>query len=183
MISTSSWRRATAAFGVSVAALIGAPALAATVKVPMMLATPQGPGAPAGDVTLTDTPKGVALALDLHGLPPGQHGFHLHANPSCAPSTAADGKVTPAGAAGSHLDPDHSNMHMGPEGAGHLGDLPRIDVGADGAARETVTAPRLKSVAEFKGHALMLHAGGDNYADAPAALGGGGARIACGVVN
>jgi Cu-Zn family superoxide dismutase len=28
----------------------------------------------------------------------------------------------------------------------------------------------------------MLHAGGDNYADQPAALGGGGARMACGVV-
>ncbi|MBM3511952.1 MAG: superoxide dismutase [Cu-Zn] SodC1, partial [Alphaproteobacteria bacterium] len=25
--------------------------------------------------------------------------------------------------------------------------------------------------------------GGDNYADAPAALGGGGARIACGVIK
>ena len=169
------------AFGVSIAALMGAPALAATVKVPMMLATPQGPGASVGEVTLGDSAKGVTLAVDLHGLPPGQHGFHLHANPSCAPSTAADGKVTPAGGAGSHLDPDHTNMHMGPEGAGHLGDLPRIDVGADGSAHETLTAPRIKSTAEFKGHALMIHAGGDDYSDTPP-LGGGGARIACGVV-
>jgi Cu-Zn family superoxide dismutase len=28
----------------------------------------------------------------------------------------------------------------------------------------------------------MIHAGGDNYADQPAPLGGGGARIACGVI-
>lgn len=183
MIVTSFSHRAALAlvFGVSTAALVGAPALAATVKVPMALATPQGPGASVGVVTLSDGPQGVSLAADLHGLPPGQHGFHLHANPSCAPSTAADGKVTPAGGAGAHLDPEHTNMHMGPEGAGHLGDLPRIDVGADGSARETVTAPRIKSVAEFKGHALMLHAGGDNYSDTPT-LGGGGARLACGVV-
>jgi superoxide dismutase, Cu-Zn family len=29
----------------------------------------------------------------------------------------------------------------------------------------------------------MIHAGGDNYADAPKPLGGGGARVACGVVG
>jgi Cu-Zn family superoxide dismutase len=183
MIPTSSRHRAALAlvFGVSIAALAGAPAVAATLKVPMTLATPQGPGASVGTVTLSDGAKGVSLAADLHGLPPGQHGFHLHANPSCAPSTAADGKVTAAGAAGAHLDPDHTNMHMGPEGAGHLGDLPRLDVAADGSAHDTVTAPRIKSVAEFKGHALMIHAGGDDYSDTPP-LGGGGARIACGVV-
>ena len=31
--------------------------------------------------------------------------------------------------------------------------------------------------------ALMLHAGGDNYSDQPAPLGGGGARMACGVAQ
>jgi Cu-Zn family superoxide dismutase len=29
----------------------------------------------------------------------------------------------------------------------------------------------------------MIHAGGDNYSDHPEKLGGGGARIACGVVK
>jgi Cu-Zn family superoxide dismutase len=29
----------------------------------------------------------------------------------------------------------------------------------------------------------MIHAGGDNYSDQPVPLGGGGARIACGVVK
>lgn len=168
------------AFGVAAAALGAAPALAASVTVPMALVTPQGPGASVGEITLADSPGGVTMALDLHGLPPGQHGFHLHANPSCAPATGADGKVTPAGGAGGHFDPGHTNMHMGPAGDGHLGDLPRIDVGADGTARETLTAPRIKSVSEFQGHALMIHAGGDNYSDTPA-LGGGGPRLACGV--
>ena len=31
--------------------------------------------------------------------------------------------------------------------------------------------------------ALVIHAGGDNYRDTPEPLGGGGARIACGVVK
>jgi Cu-Zn family superoxide dismutase len=133
-------------------------------------------------VTLKDGAEGVSLVVNLHGLPQGQHGFHLHANPSCALSTAANGTVTPAGAAGAHFDPNHTGMHMGPAGGGHLGDLPRIDVGADGTAHETLVAPRIKSVAEFSGHALMIHTGGDTYADTPP-LGGGGARLACGVVK
>jgi Cu-Zn family superoxide dismutase len=29
----------------------------------------------------------------------------------------------------------------------------------------------------------MVHAGGDNHADQPAPLGGGGARVACGVID
>jgi Cu-Zn family superoxide dismutase len=43
-------------------------------------------------------------------------------------------------------------------------------------------APRLK-LSDLKGRALMVHMGGDNYSDKPQALGGGGARVACGVTN
>lgn len=160
-----------------------APALAATVSVPMAMATATGKGADVGSVTLSDGKGGVSIKLDLHGLPPGEHGFHIHANASCDPATAADGKVTPAGGAGAHLDPAKSGMHMGPTAEGHLGDLPKVTVGADGTAKATLTAPRIKTVAELKGHALMLHAGGDNYSDQPAPLGGGGARMACGVAS
>lgn len=173
--SRLAWATATATL------LTAAPALAASVVVPMALATPQGPGASVGQVTLSDAAGGVSMALDLKGLPPGSHGFHLHEKPSCAPAPGANGAVTPAGGAGAHLDPAHTQKHLGPEGGGHLGDLPRIEVGPDGAAHETLTAPRFKSIAEFKGHALMIHAGGDNYTDTPP-LGGGGARLACGVV-
>jgi Cu-Zn family superoxide dismutase len=159
-----------------------APALAAGVTAPMALTTPQGPGAAVGTVTVSDTAAGVAIKLDLHGLPPGPHGFHLHANPSCAPAPGADGAMAPAGGAGPHLDPAMTKMHMGPDGAGHLGDLPRIEVAADGTARQTLAAPRIKTAAAFKGHALVIHAGGDTYSDTPP-LGGGGARLACGVAD
>mgnify|MGYP006210031799 CR=1 FL=1 len=40
----------------------------------------------------------------------------------------------------------------------------------------------LRVIAEIKGHALMVHAGGDNHADMPKPLGGGGDRMACGVI-
>lgn len=169
-----------AAAGVCVAAMAG-PVMAASVTVPLALATEKGPGASVGKVTLSDSPKGVVLALDLHGLAPGPHGFHLHEKPSCEPTIAADGKVTPAGAAGPHFDPGMTNTHLGPHGKGHLGDLPLIEVGADGVAKGKLSAPRFKSVSEFKGRTLMIHAGGDTYTDTPT-LGGGGARLACGVV-
>ena len=179
MTRTRTLLRSTAA-GLFAAAL-AAPAFAASATVPMAIATETGAGASVGKVTLSDGPKGVVLALDLHGLAPGQHGFHLHEKPSCDPTTAADGKVTPAGAAGPHLDPDKSNSHQGPHGKGHLGDLPLIEVDANGVAKGKLEAPRFKTVAEFKGRALMIHAGGDTYSDTPT-LGGGGARLACGVV-
>ena len=164
-----------------VVAAAATPALADKIKVPMAMATATGKGVEVGTVTLRDTKGGVSIKVDLHGLPPGEHGFHVHQNPSCDMATAADGKVTPAGAAGAHLDPSKTAMHMGPMGEGHLGDLPKVTVGADGTVKATLAAPRVKTVAELKGHALMLHAGGDNYADQPAPLGGGGARMACGV--
>ncbi len=65
-------------------------------------------------------------------------------------------------------------------GTGHAGDLPALYVAADGTATNPVLAPRL-NLSELKGRSLMIHAGGDNHADRPEKLGGGGARIACGV--
>ncbi|MFP5305560.1 MAG: superoxide dismutase family protein, partial [Gammaproteobacteria bacterium] len=49
-------------------------------------------------------------------------------------------------------------------------------------ARQPVLAPRIEPQ-QIEGHALMIHAGGDNYSDQPQKLGGGGARIACGVAG
>ncbi|MET3050718.1 superoxide dismutase family protein, partial [Pseudomonas alkylphenolica] len=53
---------------------------------------------------------------------------------------------------------------------------------ANGRATYPVLTPRL-NVKEFQGHAVMGHGGGDNHSDHPLALGGGGARMACGVVK
>jgi len=140
-----------------------------------------GVGAPAGQVVVTESPYGLVFTPELSGLPPGLHGFHLHENPSCGPREV-DGKAVPAAAAGGHLDPQKTGRHGSPWGDGHLGDLPPLYVAADGRATQPVLAPRLK-LADLAGHSLMVHAGGDNHADHPAPLGGGGARIVCGVIG
>lgn len=153
-----------------------------SVVVPMTMVSADGSGTSVGKVTVTESAGGLVFTPDLKGLPPGEHGFHLHEKPSCAPGEK-DGKKGAALAAGGHYDPQKTGKHEGPDAMGHEGDLPKLTVGADGSDTTAVTAPRLKSLATLRGHALMIHAGGDNYSDQPEALGGGGARIACGVVK
>ncbi len=136
---------------------------------------------PAGTVALADSAYGLVLTPALMSLPAGTHGFHVHEKGSCDPGPDAAGKVVPAGAAGGHLDPRQTKRHGLPWGDGHLGDLPALIVGADGTATQPLLAPRLR-LADVRGKALMVHAGGDNHADQPQPLGGGGGRVACGTI-
>ncbi|HEX2890965.1 superoxide dismutase [Cu-Zn] SodC [Vineibacter terrae] len=149
--------------------------------VTLNLINDKGPGAAIGSVVFIDTPKGLAIEPNLTGLPPGSHGFHVHEKPNCGPAEQ-DGKMVPGLAAGGHYDPKGSKAHRGPEHEGHLGDLPLLVVEKDGVSTAKMLAPRLK-VADLRGRSLMVHAGGDNYADQPQPLGGGGGRIACGVFD
>lgn len=158
-----------------------APVLAAETTVTLNLTDAKGVGAAVGTVRIVETPYGLAFYPAIKGLPPGLHGFHVHENPACGP-TERDGTVVPGGAAGGHLDPAGTKKHGEPWGDGHLGDLPALVVGADGNAVQPVLGPRLKSLADVKNRSLMIHVGGDNHADHPMPLGGGGARLACGVI-
>lgn len=153
----------------------------AATTVTMHAIDAKGAGKPIGTVTLSDSAKGLVLATDLSNLKPGQHGFHVHENPDCA-ARDKDGKPVAGLAAGGHYDPGKAGKHAGPAGAGHLGDLPALTVDAQGRVKGTLLAPRLK-LADVKGRSLMIHEGGDNYADDPKPLGGGGGRIACGVIR
>jgi len=141
----------------------------------------EGIGEAISTVDVEQTKYGLLFTPKLNGLTPGVHGFHVHANGSCEPGVS-EGKTVAAGAAGGHLDPQKTGKHLGPYGEGHLGDLPAIYVDEKGSADYPVLAPRLKSLDEIKGKALMVHIGGDNHADHPQPLGGGGGRYACGVI-
>jgi Cu-Zn family superoxide dismutase len=154
---------------------------AAEMRATMHVLTEPGAGKDAGTVSITETKYGLVFTPSLAGLPPGLHGFHVHEKGNCGPGQQ-DGKSVAGLAAGGHYDPAGSKKHGLPWGNGHRGDLPGLVVDADGAANYPVLAPRLK-MADVKGRALMIHAGGDNHSDTPAPLGGGGGRMACGVIK
>jgi len=150
-------------------------------KVTINLISSEGTGEAIGTVTLQEGEAGLVFTPDLRNLSPGEHGFHVHEKGDCGPGEK-DGAMQAGLAAGGHFDPHGTGRHMGPASdEGHQGDLPALTVNADGTATTPLTAPHLK-LADIKGRALMIHAGGDNYADEPAPLGGGGGRIACGVI-
>jgi Cu-Zn family superoxide dismutase len=157
---------------VGIALLFSVSTAQASLLIPMYLIDSDGVSHKIGKVKADDTIYGLLLTPKLQHLPPGVHGFHIHAMASCQ----HDGM-----AAGGHLDPDKTDVHRGPYNEGHLGDLPVLIVNENGRATLPVLAPRLK-LEYIKNKALMIHAGGDNYADLPEKLGGGGERSACGLI-
>jgi superoxide dismutase, Cu-Zn family len=124
-----------------------------------------------GSMTFKNSPGGLLINSNLHDLPPGPHGLHIHQNKRCDKHGMS---------AGGHLDPNKTNLHLGPYGNGHLGDLPVLYVNAEGKSLSSMLAPKLK-IDDIKKRSIMIHAGGDNYTDTPS-MGGGGPRIACGVI-
>jgi Cu-Zn family superoxide dismutase len=147
---------------------------AASVSIPIKLISGDNTGTDIGTIQAEDSLCGVLLKPNLHSLPPGVHGFHVHEKPSCDNM----GK-----AAGGHLDPGKTDQHNGPYAkTGHLGDLPVLIVDQDGTAKLPTLTPNF-TVKKLMGHALVIHAGGDNYSDTPEKLGGGGDRLACGIIG
>lgn len=135
-----------------------------------------------GTVQITETLEGLLFEVDLENLPEGAHGFHIHENGSCMSSKDAHGNIILAGKAGAHYDPDETKQHLGPNGAGHKGDLPFLIADNQGRVKTKFYHTKL-SFKEVKNRSFVIHQKGDNYADAPKPLGGGEGRIACGVIN
>lgn len=133
----------------------------------------------------------VHVSANLHSLPPGFHGFHVHETGTCDPD-APEGPFT---SAGGHYNPD---THTHGE---HAGDLPSVYVNGNGWARMSFVtdAFRIAELRASDGSAVMIHEGRDNYANIPderydstegpvpdsmtLRTGDAGDRYACGVVD
>ena len=151
-------------------------------------------GTEVGTVRFTEAEGGLEVSVEVDGLPPGFHGFHVHAIGVCEPDSPNPADPTVTGdflSAGGHLgggEADHG---------AHAGDLPVLFVDGSGAGSlTTVTdALTLADLSDDDGSAVMVHADRDNYANiperyAPAGAdemtrntGDSGGRIACGTVE
>jgi superoxide dismutase, Cu-Zn family len=113
---------------------------------------------------------GISIALDVKGLPPGDHAIHLHANGVCEP---------PFTSAGGHFNPGNKKHGMqNPEGH-HAGDMMNFTVAKDGTSKTTVDNADVM-MQTVGGLALVIHATADDMKTDPS--GNAGDRIACGVV-
>lgn len=133
-------------------------------------------GSPAGTAQLIGNGDRLSLVVDVSGISPGAHGIHLHAVGQCE----APGFTT----AGGHLNPGGKQHGAENPLGSHLGDLPNIQVNADGKGSLTVPlhgarAELMSELFDADGTAIVVHAGPDDYKTDPA--GNSGGRIACGV--
>ena len=136
-------------------------------------------GAEVGKVTLTQAGSDVKVHVDVKGLTAGPHGFHIHTVGSC---TAPDFKD-----AGGHYNPTNKKHGKdNPEGP-HEGDLPNLEVKADGTGSMdfTIAGASLSgtdtSILDKDGGAAVVHAKADDFKTDPS--GNSGDRIACGVIK
>ena len=136
-----------------------------------------------GVVVISQVAHGLTFTPALFGLAPGEHGFHVHENHSCEPAEDEDAKQAAALAAGGHYDPQARQQHGSPlNDEGHMGDLPVLVADDSGHASNPVQAARL-GMEDVANRTLMIHVGGDNHSDTPEPMGGGGARVACGLIK
>jgi Cu-Zn family superoxide dismutase len=113
------------------------------------------------------------------GLPAGAHGLHFHTVGACTPTFDA---------AGGHYNPtQRQHGFNNPQGV-HAGDLPNLEIGADGTGTYRTVTDRItleqgaaNTVYDADGTSLMVHANADDYVTDP--TGNSGGRIACGVVE
>jgi Cu-Zn family superoxide dismutase len=133
-----------------------------------------------GTAQLTQTDKGVLIALDLKDVPPGPHGFHIHQTGTCdgaAKFTSAGGHFAVAG--------QEHGFHSGK--GPHAGDMPNLIVPESGVLKQQIFTPGVtlgageNSLFDADGSAFVIHAKGDDYRSQPA--GDSGDRIACAVIT
>src|SRR5438874_13642419 len=130
---------------------------------------------PVGTATLTQTAHGVLIAVDLHGLKPGKHAIHIHETAKCEPPAFKT--------AGGHDNPAKKQHGYMTAAGPHAGDLPNIEVPADGKVKTDLIAAdeTLAALVDGDGSAIVLHAKGDDYKSQPA--GDAGDRVACGPIQ
>lgn len=132
-------------------------------------------GQPIGTVRAWQTPGGVSFRVQASGLPHGIHGIHVHAIGRCDPPDFSS--------AGGHWNPAGRKHGLNNPAGPHAGDLPNVEVAANGVLGATVVlaGASMANLLDADGAALVLHATADDNVTDPS--GNSGARIACAVMT
>jgi len=161
-------------FAAAAAALAAGPAAADMATGNIVAAN----GDSIGTVMATAAPQGVLLRIQIapRGLPPGQHGMHLHQVGDC--SDVGTFKMS-----GGHINvANREHGLLNPNGPDNA-DLPNLIVQRDGSADVELFTTRVRltnddaALLDDDGSALVIHEAPDDHMTQP--IGGAGARIAC----
>ena len=121
--------------------------------------------------------KNVEISINLKGLKPGLHGFHIHEFGDMSDGCAS---------MGGHYNPDageHGNIDEG-----HVGDLGNVTADDNGVADFTIVAKRVDLVGDRSvvGRGIVIHKDQDDLGQGGDAeskkTGNAGDRLACGVI-
>lgn len=129
-----------------------------------------------GRVEFAQSGAQVTATVTLTGCPAGQHGIHIHQNPSCDMMGTA---------AGDHWNPESmTHGHLGQTPMAHLGDMGNVTCDASGNGALTFTTTRWTvgtgAANDVANHAVVVHLNADDLMTNPS--GNSGGRIACGVI-
>ena len=129
-----------------------------------------------GTINFTQRGDKVLVAASVSGLPPGNHGFHIHEKGDCS---SDDGT-----SAGGHFNP-LGKPHAAPESADrHAGDMPMLNADASGNATLKAELDVIRiggGNTDIVGKAVIVHKDADDFKTQP--TGNSGARLACGVIR
>ncbi|GAC44163.1 superoxide dismutase family protein [Paenibacillus popilliae] len=139
-----------------------------------------GKGEHIGTAKLVQIGDKVQITVQAHNLPPGPHGIHFHEAGRCE---GPDFKTAEA-----HFNPKHKQHGFKNPKGYHAGDLPNIEVVADGKVQVTLSTTAVtlvqgkpNSLIRPGGTSLIIHEKADDYVTDPA--GNSGDRIACGAIH
>ncbi len=164
---------------VGLAGFSGKPAAARDLPLSATATIRDAGGRVVGNALFTAVGAGtVRVQVWAGGLPPGEHGIHVHAVGACTPDFAA---------AGPHFNPTGQQHGLNNPAGPHAGDMPALMIGSDGNGMLDALTPRVslaagaRSLFDADGSAIVIHARPDDQVTDPS--GNTGDRIACGVIG
>jgi superoxide dismutase, Cu-Zn family len=133
-----------------------------------------------GEASFVEGTGGVTINIQAEGLSPGKHGVHIHETAVCTPPDFKS--------AGGHFNPELKEHGFDNPKGFHLGDLPNLEVDAEGKVTAEVTTAFVtlksgvdNSLLDSDGSSLVIHEKVDDYKTDPA--GNSGNRIACAAIG